>query len=177
MFSGMTLAPLAALIAALAAAPAPTPAPAAPEQPRHLLVATYGSGPAAELAQRYLEARVEAGDFEREAFAYFWTELTGDVTVGSLEVRDANAGAVVSALVRLLDPRSGTPIAVDAARFLVGPAAGLSRDQLEQIGRSIRPGTMVLVAVVSAEDLPRARRAFDVTGPRRMVDGALSATR
>jgi hypothetical protein len=150
------------------------PATQAADPTPHVLVAAYGSGPAADLAHDYLRVRMSAGVFEPRALVFYWTELDGTVTVGERRAWDQRAGAVVDAVVDLVDNEGRSVIAASAAHFLAG-SAGVPPPVIEQLRRAVRVGNVAMVAVVAPDVLPEFRHAFEVTGPRRLVEGPVPA--
>jgi hypothetical protein len=140
-----------------------------------VVVATYGSGPAVELADRYLRGRMDAGALGLRAAAVFWTEYDGSVTVGERRAWYDPAGKVVDAVIDLVDEGGRGVVSEDAARFLMGPEAGLSAATVDDIRRTIRPATTAIVVVLDAGSGAAGDQAFDVTRPRRRVEGPLPA--
>lgn len=124
---------------------------AADEVARRLIYASYDDDEAAAETFKGLRAAEGRGVIKLEAYALIGKDLTGKVKVREQRQAVTRAGVAVEAVVALLGGPPGMAVAGaggSAVGYLTGSGVGMSRETLDRLRASVRPGDAALVVGV-----------------------------
>jgi uncharacterized membrane protein len=150
---------------------------AASEAPQHLVYAVYDDSTAAERGYEWLRKADKDKAIEIDSYAVVSRDRKGKLSVKNQQHKGAAGGAITGAIIGLLGGPVGVVIgatAGGATGYLVGDQVGISREVVDDIKRSLPPGSSAVVAVVRVESPDKVRAGLE-QGSTRVIDHPIAA--